>query len=72
MFRYFHLLAPVLGDDSVFAEVDSSAPDVTLQPFMDKDPDMCRFKCNQIHSISANCVTTPLDNYTQCYCANTS
>ncbi|XP_047191851.1 uncharacterized protein zgc:113263 isoform X3 [Scophthalmus maximus] len=39
-FRYFHLLAPVLGDDSVHADVDSTAADATLQPFMDKDPDL--------------------------------
>ncbi|XP_042367628.1 uncharacterized protein zgc:113263 isoform X2 [Plectropomus leopardus] len=39
-FRYFHLLAPVLGDDSMYADVDSTAADTTLQPFMDKDPDM--------------------------------
>lgn len=40
MFRYFHLLAPVLGDDSVHAEVHSIAADVPLQPLMDKDPDI--------------------------------
>ncbi|XP_038594975.1 uncharacterized protein zgc:113263 [Micropterus salmoides] len=40
VFRYFHLLAPVLGDDSVHAEVHSIAADVPLQPLMDKDPDI--------------------------------
>lgn len=45
MFRYFHLLAPVLGDNSVYADVDSTAAaDATVQPLMDNDPDMCRFK----------------------------
>ncbi|XP_044041382.1 uncharacterized protein zgc:113263 isoform X2 [Siniperca chuatsi] len=39
VFRYFHLLAPVLGD-SMYANVDSTAADATLQPLMDKDPDM--------------------------------
>ncbi|XP_069556074.1 uncharacterized protein [Brachyistius frenatus] len=38
VFRYFLLLAPVLGDDSVFADRDSSAADATLQPLMDSDP----------------------------------
>ncbi|XP_056223663.1 uncharacterized protein zgc:113263 isoform X1 [Seriola aureovittata] len=40
VFRYFHLLAPVLGDDSLFADVDSAAVDATLQSFMDKDADL--------------------------------
>ncbi|KAM7378208.1 hypothetical protein PAMA_013214 [Pampus argenteus] len=35
-FRYFHLLAPVLGDNSVFADVDGTAADTTL----DKNPNM--------------------------------
>ncbi|XP_041820105.1 uncharacterized protein zgc:113263 isoform X2 [Chelmon rostratus] len=39
-FRYFDLLAPVLGDNSVYADVDSTAADATLQPIMDEDPDM--------------------------------
>ncbi|XP_034381657.1 uncharacterized protein LOC117725905 isoform X2 [Cyclopterus lumpus] len=39
VFRYFHLLAPVLGDDSVHPEVDGAAADATLQPLMDNDPD---------------------------------
>ncbi|XP_027128087.1 uncharacterized protein zgc:113263 isoform X1 [Larimichthys crocea] len=39
-YRYFHLLAPVLGDNSVYADVDSIAADTTLQPFMDKDSDL--------------------------------
>ncbi|XP_026183030.1 uncharacterized protein LOC113142286 isoform X2 [Mastacembelus armatus] len=38
VFRYFHLLAPVLGDSS--ADVDSTAPDTTLQPLMDNDSDL--------------------------------
>lgn len=62
MFRYFHLLAPVLGDDSVYADVDSSAADATFQPFMDTDTDMCRFK------LSNQFVSSQL--YT-CYCADT-
>ncbi|XP_033989543.1 uncharacterized protein zgc:113263 isoform X1 [Trematomus bernacchii] len=40
VFRYFHLLAPVLGDDSVNADVDSTAADTTLQPLTDNDSDM--------------------------------
>ncbi|XP_054480641.1 uncharacterized protein zgc:113263 [Anoplopoma fimbria] len=40
VFRYFHLLAPVLGDDSVCPEVDSAATDATLQTLMDKESDM--------------------------------
>ncbi|XP_051248459.1 uncharacterized protein zgc:113263 isoform X2 [Dicentrarchus labrax] len=39
-FRYFHLLAPVLGDNSVYVDVDSIAANATEQPLMDKDPDM--------------------------------
>ncbi|XP_076578481.1 uncharacterized protein LOC143314985 isoform X3 [Chaetodon auriga] len=39
-FRYFDLLAPVLGDNSVYADVDSTAADATMQPMMDEDPDM--------------------------------
>ncbi|XP_020494456.1 uncharacterized protein zgc:113263 isoform X1 [Labrus bergylta] len=39
-FRYFHLLAPVLGDDSVLAGRDNTAADSNSQPVMDKDPDM--------------------------------
>ncbi|XP_005451753.1 uncharacterized protein zgc:113263 isoform X1 [Oreochromis niloticus] len=35
-FRYFNLLAPVLGDESMFAPVDST--DATLQPLMDNEP----------------------------------
>ncbi|XP_028256520.1 uncharacterized protein LOC114432607 isoform X2 [Parambassis ranga] len=39
VFRYFNLLAPVLGNDTVFAEVDSTpAADATLLPIMDNDP----------------------------------
>ncbi|XP_018542489.1 uncharacterized protein zgc:113263 isoform X2 [Lates calcarifer] len=40
VFRYFHLLAPVLGDDSAYTDVDSTASDATIQPFMDKDPEL--------------------------------
>ncbi|XP_044198887.1 uncharacterized protein zgc:113263 isoform X1 [Thunnus albacares] len=40
VFRYFDLLAPVLGDNSVFADVDGTAADATLQTLMDKDPNM--------------------------------
>lgn len=40
-FRYFNLLAPVLGDESVFAEVEST--DATIQPLMDSEPVLCRF-----------------------------
>lgn len=47
MFRYFHLLAPVLGDESVCHEVDGAAADATLLPLTDKDADMCRFHCDQ-------------------------
>ncbi|XP_037616507.1 uncharacterized protein zgc:113263 isoform X1 [Sebastes umbrosus] len=41
VFRYFHLLAPVLGDNSVYADVDSTAAaEAAVQPLMDNDPDM--------------------------------
>nr|XP_033470495.1 uncharacterized protein zgc:113263 isoform X3 [Epinephelus lanceolatus] len=40
VFRYFHLLAPVLGDDSVCTDVDTTVADTTLQPLMDKDPEI--------------------------------
>lgn len=40
VFRYFHLLAPVLGDDSLYADVDSAALDATLQSLMDKETDL--------------------------------
>lgn len=55
MFRYFDLLAPVLGDNSVLSEVDSAVVDATLSPFIDKDPAVCKFKygplnkCNLCH-----------------------
>ncbi|XP_068163009.1 uncharacterized protein zgc:113263 isoform X2 [Antennarius striatus] len=39
-YRYFNLLAPVLGDNSAEADVDISVADATLQPFLDKDSDM--------------------------------
>ncbi|KAM4569199.1 uncharacterized protein PAE49_008784 isoform 1-T1 [Odontesthes bonariensis] len=41
VFRYFNLLAPVLGDRSVaqsFATVDSTVADTNLEPLMDNDP----------------------------------
>ncbi|XP_029019444.1 uncharacterized protein zgc:113263 [Betta splendens] len=40
VFRYYHLLAPVLGDASMSADVDSSAADVSLQPLTDEDLDL--------------------------------
>nr|XP_020455352.1 uncharacterized protein LOC109959929 isoform X2 [Monopterus albus] len=40
VFRYFPLLAPVLGDDSVYADVDSTAPDAAFQALMEKDSDL--------------------------------
>lgn len=40
MFRYFPLLAPVLGDDLLLADVDTSASEAALQPFMDNNPDL--------------------------------
>ncbi|KAF3705093.1 Zinc finger and SCAN domain-containing protein 29 Zinc finger protein 690 [Channa argus] len=40
VFRYYHLLAPVLGDNSVSADVDSTPADASLQPLMDKDTDL--------------------------------
>ncbi|XP_059181672.1 uncharacterized protein zgc:113263 isoform X2 [Centropristis striata] len=40
VFRYFNLLAPVLGEDFMYADVDTTAADTALQPIMDKDPDM--------------------------------
>lgn len=43
VFRYYNLLAPVLGGGSVCADVDSTADDATLHPLIDKDSDMCRF-----------------------------
>lgn len=51
MFRYFHLLAPVLGDDSVGTDVDTTLADTTLQPLMDKDPEICRFKYDLCHTM---------------------
>ncbi|XP_017270412.1 uncharacterized protein zgc:113263 [Kryptolebias marmoratus] len=38
VFRYFNLLAPVLGDDLVFTDADISAADATLEHMMDTDP----------------------------------
>lgn len=49
MFRYYHLLAPVLGDNSVCADVDSTAADATLQPLIDEDSGLCRCKNYEIH-----------------------
>ncbi|KAM6895684.1 uncharacterized protein FYW49_019554 [Xenentodon cancila] len=37
VFRYFNLLAPVLGDNSVLADVDNTAADAPLDPLMDSD-----------------------------------
>uniref|UniRef100_A0A1A8H6R9 Myb-like domain-containing protein n=1 Tax=Nothobranchius korthausae TaxID=1143690 RepID=A0A1A8H6R9_9TELE len=38
VFRYFNLLAPVLGDDSGIADADVSAAEATLEPILDADP----------------------------------
>uniref|UniRef100_A0A1A7X1R3 Myb-like domain-containing protein n=1 Tax=Iconisemion striatum TaxID=60296 RepID=A0A1A7X1R3_9TELE len=38
VFRYFNLLAPVLGDDSGFADADVSTAEATLDPILDADP----------------------------------
>lgn len=40
MFRYFHVMAPVLGDNSGFGDMDNSVADAILQPLLDQDPDM--------------------------------
>ncbi|XP_029901373.1 uncharacterized protein LOC115354954 isoform X2 [Myripristis murdjan] len=40
LFRYFQLLDPVLGDDSLYADVDGAGGDGTMHPLLDKDPDM--------------------------------
>ncbi|TNN46064.1 Zinc finger and SCAN domain-containing protein 29 [Liparis tanakae] len=39
VFRYFHLLAPVLGDDSILStpELDSAASDASLQALIDNE-----------------------------------
>ncbi|XP_037551945.1 uncharacterized protein zgc:113263 [Nematolebias whitei] len=37
-FRYFNLLAPVLGDDLLFTDADSSAADATLEHILEADP----------------------------------
>ncbi|XP_034019841.1 uncharacterized protein zgc:113263 [Thalassophryne amazonica] len=39
-FRYFHLLAPVLSDLSLYADVENFSTDSSLQPLMDNDIDM--------------------------------
>lgn len=69
VFRYYNLLAPVLGDGSVCANVDSTADNATLQPLIDKDCDMCRLKTTKI--IYAVWVVTHLNNCTlflhRCY-----
>lgn len=49
MFRYFNLLAPVLGDDLMFTDVDSSVADAALDQIMDADPGFCRFKPVQMN-----------------------
>lgn len=41
-FRYYNLLAPVLGDAFEYADEDASPADAALQPFLEKGPDMCR------------------------------
>lgn len=46
MFRYFNLLAPVLGNELVFVDVDGSASDTAVEPLMDHDPAMCTYKCD--------------------------
>ncbi|XP_023121890.1 uncharacterized protein zgc:113263 [Amphiprion ocellaris] len=39
VFRYFHFLAPVLGDESVFVpDVNTTVADTTSQPLVDNDP----------------------------------
>ncbi|XP_041833750.1 uncharacterized protein zgc:113263 isoform X2 [Melanotaenia boesemani] len=38
VFRYFNLLAPVLGDHAMLADVDSTVADANVEPFMDSDP----------------------------------
>ncbi|XP_008281157.1 uncharacterized protein LOC103358113 [Stegastes partitus] len=38
VFRYFHFLAPVLGDKSLLPDVGTPAADPPLQPLMDNDP----------------------------------
>lgn len=47
MFRYYHLLAPVLGDGSVCAGVDTAA-DAALQPLTDEESDLCKSSNFQI------------------------
>ncbi|XP_061570539.1 uncharacterized protein zgc:113263 isoform X2 [Cololabis saira] len=37
VFRYFNLLAPVLGDKAVIPDVDITAADATVEPLMDSD-----------------------------------
>ncbi|XP_029351517.1 uncharacterized protein LOC115037156 [Echeneis naucrates] len=39
VFQYFHVMAQVLGDDSLYPDLDSAAVDATLS-LMDKDPDL--------------------------------
>lgn len=39
-FRYYNLLAPVLGDSSEYADEDASPADAAPQPFAEKAPDM--------------------------------
>ncbi|XP_036004846.1 uncharacterized protein zgc:113263 isoform X1 [Fundulus heteroclitus] len=40
VFRYYNLLAPVLGNDLAFADVDGPAADTTVEPLMDHDSAM--------------------------------
>ncbi|XP_026216895.1 TIN2_N and Myb_DNA-bind_4 domain-containing protein isoform X2 [Anabas testudineus] len=39
VFRYYNLLAPVLGDGPVCTDMNSTADETTLQPLIDKDSD---------------------------------
>lgn len=41
-FRYYSLLAPLLGDAPDYADEDASPGDTALQPSVEKAPDMCR------------------------------
>ncbi|XP_076009484.1 uncharacterized protein LOC143002949 isoform X1 [Genypterus blacodes] len=40
VFRYFPLLAPVLGEDFLFVDVEAANCDLTSQPLTDKEADM--------------------------------
>lgn len=62
-FRYFDLLAPVLGDKSRYSDVDSGPADVTMQPLMDNEPDMCRLKYNQCTTCSNTSLAAQVDRW---------